>query len=99
MPRTRPTFWQRLRRLFWRGEALDDPGYPVHPFDLLDGPKGIEHSFYGLLAAWRRRCGPGQAAPGSTALDRARAREAARLLELTNPFAQSILSALRSYVL
>jgi hypothetical protein len=101
------TFWQRLtggiRRLLpraWRGEAvgLDDPGYLVHPLDLYDGQKGIEHSLYSMIAAWRRRCG-GAGTQKSTSLSDQHVRDLARLLERYNPFAQAILTALRSYVL
>jgi hypothetical protein len=68
--------------------------------DLLDGVKGIEHSFYGMLAAWRRRCdGRGAAAPAHQRMTAGYVRDLARLLEAHNPFAQSIFTALRSYVL
>src|SRR5262245_51622478 len=111
--RTKPdrTFWQRLagglRRLLppaWRGVAaeavgIDDPGYPVHPLDLYDGLKGIQPAFYGMLAAWRRNCNGQPQRPQSQVNAAAHARELARLLELHNPYAQAIFSALRSYVL
>jgi hypothetical protein len=110
-PSARPdrSFWQRLtggiRRLLpraWRGESVagSEWGYPVHPLDLFDGQKGIEHSFYGMLAAWRRRCdGRGQEQPVSQRMTAGAVRDLARLLEAHNPFAQSIFTALRSYVL
>jgi hypothetical protein len=84
----------------WRGESLgpDDPGYLVNPLDLWDGQKGIEHSLYSMIAAWRRRQ-PGTPQPPSTTLSDANVRDLARLLERYNPFAQGILTALRGYTL
>src|SRR5262245_31887601 len=102
--KARPTFWQRVKGAYraWRGESVagDEWGYPVSPLDIFDGQKGIEHTFWGMLSAWRRRCGPGaQQRPQQQAVSDGHVRDLARLLEKYNPFAQAIFSALRSYVL
>jgi len=94
-------WWSRLRsgvKRFFRSEAFDGPGYLVSPLDLYDGMKGIEHSLYSMVGAWRNRCGPPRTPPETGRSD-AQARDLARLLERYNPFAQAILTALRSYVL
>src|SRR5262245_66462627 len=51
-----------------------------------------------MVAAWRRRCGP-QGQRQSQGPAERNVRDLARILERYNPFAQSMLSALRSYVL
>src|SRR5262245_17511465 len=98
------SFWRRLvsgaRRLLpraWAGEAqgVDDPGYLVHPYDLYAGIKGIEPALYGLLMAYQRGRNK-QQRPAGQAYSDAYVRNLARLLERYNPFAQAMLSALRS---
>src|SRR5262245_39725058 len=101
MAHPRRSLWQRIKtgvRHVWRGEAVGDadPGYLVSPYDLFDGVKGIEHSFWGMLAAWRRRPSGQNGQPRSQTLSDANVRDLARLLERYNPFAQAIFTALRS---
>ena len=100
------TLWQRftdgIGRMLpraWRGESDDFNGYLVSPFDIFDGQKGVDHSLFSMLYAWRNRRLPGASPPPGQTFSRDHSRELARILEATNPFAQGILSALRSYVL
>src|SRR5262245_35558521 len=96
----KPGFLSRLvRRVrsFWRGEAYEGPGYLISPLDLLGGIKGIEHSWYGLLAAWQQRRVKGQTRPSQ--ITDAQIRDLARLLERYNPYAQGMLTALSAYTL
>ena len=107
MPPPNRTFWQRItagaRRLLprsWRTES--DPDYWgqwISPLDLYDGMKGYDHSVYAMAAAWRRHCGTRGQAPVNQTFSRQHIAGMARVLEQHNPFAQSMLSALRSYVL
>src|SRR5262245_3567455 len=102
--RERRTLWQRIKagaRHVWAGEAVgpEDPGYLVHPADLYDGIKGLEYPLYAAYARWRRDRNGRQDRPQQQAMNAARVRELARMLELWNPYAQAIFTALRSYVL
>src|SRR5262245_5946264 len=100
MPHPRRTLWQRIRtaaRHLWRGEA-EDIATPITWGDLYDGHKGF--LLLSMVDAWRKRRPadvPPTTPPGAIADQRSR--DLARLLERYNPYAQGILSALRSYVL
>jgi hypothetical protein len=101
MPAQTPGIWARVTgalRRAWAGEAYDGPGYPVDPLDLYDGLKGVEW-MAGALRRVLRRGGRGGGPQQPTTLTDQRVRELARLLEKYNPYAQGMLSALRSYTL
>jgi hypothetical protein len=94
------SIWQRVKtaaRALVVGEDIGGPGYPVSPYDLFDGVRGIEAAYAAGLAAGRRT--GGQRAPGHPVMTDDRVRNWARLLEKYNPYAQGMLSGLRTYTL
>ena len=102
MPAKSPTLWtrftSRLRRLLV-GESFSEPVSFADLYGPFRDGYGLPWGIWPLVDAWRRRPPPESGAAAPALRSAAQARDVARLLESYNPYAQAILSALRSYVL